>query len=63
MSLAFSEVTQKNKAYLISCRELSVSRALHNDRLSGEDCRLPVNTKNSRASDGREYTVTPHYLG
>lgn len=52
MSLVFSEVTQKNKAYLISCRELSVSRALHNDRLSGEDCRLPVNTKNSKAFDG-----------
>lgn len=54
MSLASSEVAEKNEAYLISCREPSVSKALHNDRLTGEDCRLPANTKNSRVFDGGE---------
>lgn len=52
MPLASSEVAEKNKAYLISWREPSVSTAWHSDTLTGEGCRLPANTKNSRAFDG-----------
>lgn len=52
MSPASSEVTEKNKVYLISWREPSVSTAWHNDTLTGEGCRLPANIKYSRAFDG-----------
>lgn len=44
MSLASSEEAKKNKAYLISWREPSVSTAWHNDTLTAEGGRLPANT-------------------
>lgn len=60
MSLASSEEAEKNKAYLISWRELFVSTARHNNTLTAEGRRLPANTgivvgKQHHTTQGEEH--------
>lgn len=45
---------KKEKGLFNFWKRASVSTAWHNNTLTGEDCRLPANTKNSKASDGWE---------